>query len=71
MPLKAKKVRIAIRWMHIVLGLVVMCYIYSPFHENESFQIVMKFVIIPVITITGIWIWQFRAVNKFLGVHDL
>ena len=57
-----------LRWMHVVLGLVVMCYIYSPFHEHKVFQLLMKFVIIPVITLTGIWIWKFKEVNRFIGL---
>ena len=63
-----KKIRRILRWMHIIFGLVIMCYIYSPFHEIVWFQIVMKFVIIPVITISGIWIWKFKAFNRFLGI---
>ncbi len=70
MALKAKKVRIAIRWIHLILGVVVLCYVYSPFHEYVGFQIAMKFLIIPIITITGIWIWQFKAVNRFFRIDD-
>lgn len=65
--MKEAKLRKILRWMHIILGLVIMCYIYSPFHQNVLFQIIMKFIIIPVITISGIWIWQFKSVNKFLN----
>jgi len=60
-----KKLRKILRWMHIVLGLVVMCYIYSPFHEHYGFQVVMKFVIIPVITLSGVYMWKFKELNKF------
>ena len=60
------KLRTILRWLHIVLGLVIMGYVYSPLHENVFFQIAMKFVIIPVITLSGICIWQFKTFNKFL-----
>jgi len=68
--LTTKKIRIAIRWMHIVFGLVVMCYIYSPFHKFVAFQVIMKFLIIPVLTLSGIWIWKFRSIHALLGIKE-
>jgi len=58
-----KRIRIVIRWVHIVSALVIMCYIYSPFHNYVLFQILIKFLIIPIVTVTGIWIWKFRQFN--------
>jgi len=63
--MKEQKVRGIIRWIHIVFGFVVMCYIYSPFHEFLIFQIIMKFLIIPGLALTGVWIWQFKRMNRF------
>lgn len=63
-----KNIRITIRWLHIVLGLVIMCYIYSPFHEHIVFQRFVKFIVVPVIVFSGLWIWKFRAFNKFFGI---
>ena len=65
-----KKLRTILRWVHIVLGLVIMCYIYSPFHERPGFQIFVKWIALPVITLSGIWIWQFKLVNRRLGLRD-
>jgi len=70
MALTEKKVRLTLRWAHIVLGLVIMCYIYSPFHQYPAFQIIMKFFIIPAITLSGFWMWKFKAFNKFLGIRE-
>ena len=64
------KIRVALRWVHIVLGLTIMCYIYSPFHELPAFQIAVKFLVIPVITFTGIWVWKFKVFNKFFSIKD-
>jgi len=63
------KVRIILRWMHIVLGLVLMCYVYSPFGKEQLFQIMVKFLIIPITTFTGFWMWKFKAFNKFFKIH--
>lgn len=59
-----------LRWMHIVLGLVILCYIYSPFHQNTTFQIIIKFIIIPSITFTGLWIWKFNAFSRFFRIKS-
>ena len=66
----AGKIRVVLRWLHLVLGLVVLCYIYSPFHENQAFQIAMKFFIIPVIVFSGIWIWKFKEFNKLFRIKN-
>lgn len=62
------KVRIILRWVHIVLGLTLMCYIYSPFHEVRAFQLVVKFAVIPLIAFSGLWVWKFKAFNKFFKI---
>ena len=64
------KVRVILRWVHVVLGLAIMCYVYSPFHRFIFFQIIVKFVIIPVITFTGLWVWKFKQFNKFFHIRS-
>jgi hypothetical protein len=64
------KIRVILRWVHIVLGLILMCYVYSPFGKIQSFQIAVKFVVIPVATFTGLWIWKFRAFNQFFKITE-
>lgn len=63
------KVRTILRWTHIILGLIIMCYIYSPFGKERAFQIAVKFLIIPVITFSGLWLWKFKAFNRFFRIR--
>jgi hypothetical protein len=63
------RIRGILRWVHVILGLVVMCYIYSPFHASRFFQVMVKFAVIPVITVSGLWLWKFQAFNKRLRMH--
>jgi len=65
----AAKLRVMLRWMHILLGLVIMCYIYSPLSGKVGFQLAMKFFIIPFIAFSGLWIWKFQAFNKFFKIR--
>ena len=68
MALTQSKIRVILRWVHIVLGLVIMCYIYSPLSKYLVFKRMMQFIVIPVITFTGLWIWKFNAFNKFFKI---
>lgn len=67
--MKAQGIRTAIRWVHIAGGLVIMCYIYSPFHEHVAFQWGVKAGVVPVLTFTGIWLWKFPQFNKMFGIR--
>lgn len=64
------KWRVILRWTHIVLGVTLMCYIYSPFSANPHFQIFVKFIVVPVIAVTGVWIWKFTLFNKILKIKS-
>ncbi len=63
----APKVRAIFRWTHIFLGLVLLCYVYSPFHQYIPFQIFIKFFAIPTIVISGLWLWKPQIFNRLLG----
>ena len=69
MGLSQAKVRIILRWVHITLSLVVMCYDYSPLGEYLIFRRLMQFVVVPTLTFTGLWIWKFNAFNKFFRIR--
>ncbi|MCB9757849.1 MAG: hypothetical protein H6753_05435 [Candidatus Omnitrophica bacterium] len=62
--------RIVLQWVHIVFGLVILCYIYSPFSKYLLFQIFIKFIVVPVIVLTGLWLWKFKEFNKFLRIKS-
>lgn len=62
------KLRTVLRWVHITSGLVIMCYIYAPFGEKTQFQVFVRFVVVPVIALTGVWIWKFAVLNKFFRI---
>lgn len=62
------RLRTIFRWVHIVLGLTLLCYVYSPFHKYIAFQIFVKFAAIPVIVISGLWLWKFNVFNRLFGI---
>lgn len=65
----ASRVRIILRWVHVIVGLVLLCYIYSPFSEKYPlFKSFTRWILVPVVVISGIWMWKFAAFNRFFKI---
>ena len=47
--------RSILRWIHIVFGIPILGYIYSPFEEIPNYAPVVRFVFVPVLILSGFW----------------
>lgn len=54
-----------IRWMHIILSIPVVGYIYGPVSQIPIATMWVKFVFFPVIVLSGLWLWKGYAVKKW------
>ena len=45
--------RSILRWIHIVFGIPIIGYVYSPFEEVPNYATVIRFVSIPVLVLSG------------------
>ena len=54
------------RWIHIVLGIPVIGYVYSPFEQLPNYAPVVRYVAIPVIVTTGLWMWKGHIVRRLI-----
>jgi len=68
MPEKAARIRTIQRWVHIVFGLIVLCYIYSPLSRSIGFQIFVKWLVMPVLVISGLWLWKPQVLNRVFKI---
>lgn len=59
--------RIISRWVHIVMAIPIIGYIYSPFEELPNYAPVVRFIAIPVIVLTGAWMWKGHAVWRLFA----
>jgi hypothetical protein len=50
--------RSILRWIHIVFSIPIIGYVYSPFEELPNYAPVVRFVSIPVLVLTGFWMWK-------------
>jgi len=56
--------RTIFRWIHIVLGIPVIGYVYSPFEQLPNYAPVVRYVAMPVIVTTGLWMWKGHVVRR-------
>jgi hypothetical protein len=59
--------RSILRWIHIVLAIPIAGYVYSPFKELPNYAPVVRFVAIPVLVITGFWMWKGHALRRLIS----
>jgi hypothetical protein len=67
MVIKAATKRSILRWIHLVLGIPILGYIYSPFAELPNYAAVTRFVFAPVIILAGYWMYA-GVVFAIIGV---
>lgn len=53
-----------LRWIHIIFGLMILGYIYGPPDETLQYRNNFRFVIIPVLVLSGLWMWKGQAVRR-------
>jgi predicted tellurium resistance membrane protein TerC len=55
------------RWIHIVFAIPIIGYIYSPFKELPNYAPVVRYVAIPVIAFTGLWMWKGDVLRRLIS----
>ena len=55
------------RWIHIVFGVPIVGYIYSPFDQIPNYAPLVRFVFLPVIVLTGLWMWKGHLVRRLIA----
>jgi hypothetical protein len=49
--------RSILRWIHLIFTIPILGYIYSPFEELPNYAPVVRFVSIPVLILSGFWMY--------------
>src|SRR5206468_8645928 len=60
--------RSILRWIHIIFGIPILGYIYSPFEQLPNYAPVVRYVALPLIALSGFWMWIASAPNKSILV---
>lgn len=59
--------RSILRWIHIVFSIPIIGYVYSPFEELPNYAPVVRFVSIPVLVLTGLWMWKGHVLRQLIS----
>ena len=59
--------RSILRWIHIIFGIPILGYIYSPFEEIPNYAPAVRFVFVPVIVLAGLWMWKGYVLRRLIS----
>ena len=59
--------RAILRWIHLIFAIPIIGYVYSPFAELPNYAPVVRFVSIPVLVISGFWMWKGQALRRLFS----
>lgn len=59
--------RIIFRWIHIVMAIPIAGYVYSPFAELPNYAPVVRYIAIPVLVLTGLWMWKGHLLRRLFS----
>ena len=56
--------RTVVRWIHIVFGIPIIGYIYSPFEAIPNYAPIVRFIAVPMIALSGLWLWKGHRLRR-------
>jgi hypothetical protein len=64
--LSGKQQRTILRYSHLLAGMLNVFFIYTPLGDVLAFQLLVRIILVPLIVITGVWMWQQARVRKLI-----
>jgi len=55
------------RWIHIVLAIPIVGYIYSPFEKLPQYASATRYIFVPVLVLSGLWMWKGNLVRRLIS----
>jgi predicted tellurium resistance membrane protein TerC len=55
------------RWIYPIFAIPVIGYVYSPFKELPNYAPVVRYVAVPVIALTGLWMWKGHLLRRLIS----
>jgi hypothetical protein len=58
--------RSIVRWIHIICTIPIIGYIYSPFEVIPDYAPATRFAFLPVMLLSGLWMWKGHLVRRLV-----
>jgi hypothetical protein len=55
------------RWIHLVFSIPILGYIYSPFDKLPAYAFKTRYIFVPVMILTGLWMWKGHVVRRLFS----
>jgi hypothetical protein len=59
--------RTIFRWIHLVLSIPIIGYIYSPFENIPQYAPAVRFVFLPAMALSGLWMWKGHLLRRLIS----
>ena len=59
--------RSILRWIHLIFAIPIIGYVYSPFEELPNYAPIVRFVSIPVLVLTRLWMWKGHVLRRLIS----
>ena len=65
--MKNVSLRAVLRGIHLVFGIPIVGYAYSPFERLPEYAPVVRYVAFPAIFVSGLWMWKGAALRRLFA----
>jgi len=62
--------RSILRSIHIVFAIPIAGYVYSPFKELPNYAPIVRFVAVPIIVLSGLWMWKGHLLRRLVSTRS-
>ena len=59
--------RTIFRWIHLILSIPILGYIYSPFDKIPDYAVPTRYVFVPIMVLSGLWMWKGHVVRRLFS----
>lgn len=54
-----------IRWLHLLASIPILGFIYGPVAGIPAAAFAVRFVLLPLVVLSGLWLWKGHAVRRW------
>jgi thiosulfate reductase cytochrome b subunit len=65
--MKESTKRSIVRCVHLVFSIPILGYIYSPFEQLPTYAPRVRFVVVPLMLLSGLWMWKGHVLRRFIS----
>ncbi len=69
--MKASTERKIIRWLHIIISIPLIGYIYGPVSQIPEAVFALRYIFFPILILSGLWLWKGYVIKNLIKKLNL